>query len=1131
MEVPRLRELAGAAVVALLWPAGVAPAQRPMLARQMVTVASTAAAPAQQAQQALLGRVAKLEARQERLQDALVRLGQTSGVLIAFSPTRIPDALRVTCDCTRLTVGEALARLLDGLPFTYREVGEQVTVEPSEGRDAANRAAPLAERAAAGATALAPSAAEVLTEAPAAATLTGQVLEAGSGRPLAGAQIFLDGTTLGAMSGDDGRYRIVAVPAGPRLVRVRLIGYGALQRVVNVPADGAMEADFTLTKQALELDRVMVTGTAGRQEMRAQGATIASVSVGQVGELTPVKSVTDVISGRIPGVSVTQGSGVSGSGQQIRIRGASSISLSNEPLVYVDGIRIDTKQTSVAAGAVVNPLNDINPNEIESIEIVKGPAAATLYGADASAGVIQIITKRGVSGSGFRRTMSLGVTQLDPTFTPYSNFAACRAQDLATATLCNGRSVGDIVSDQPMMRYGLPNSGTQHAINGTIRGGGAKYGFFSSLGLDRETGLFPNNTYERLSARMNYNMQPTDQLRFELNLPVLRVAGDLPVTAGSSAGWTTGGMAGSPLTVGTTTDGWFGSNRTPNALAAVEHTINSVRLIPDVKLNWDPSGRFRNRVMLGADLSFVKSDQFFPKNSNGWYTATQNLGVIQENRRSLQRMTGSYLGTLDLALARGWNSTLSFGSELQAEVEDLTYALGNQLTTNAARSVSAAAQVSGGQSVTRDRRVGFFSQWEPNYRERVYLQFGLRADRFAAFGASAPWFMSPSARVSYVLSDEPFFHVDWVKSLRLRAAYGTTGRAPSAGASLQTFSAAPYLTGPSQVSSGIVPLNPGNLNLQAERGEEFETGVDASLFDERLALEATFFNKTTRNLLLRVPQPPSIGFQENPFENIGKVRNRGFELTARTKLITRQDFSWGVDLGANTLENEIVDLGGVAGFSSVRFGPVNSVREGRQVGAFYTNRIRRTDPAAGVAIVSDSLEYVGNLLPTFEGNVASTFTFFRRLRLYTQLDTKRDFHIYNATAAYRERNFGIAENWVRRNEILDADERLRRFGPYRTESGAAIGSGSVLEPYLEKADFVRLNEVSVIYQLPERVAKNVMRLESASITLSGRNLALWSSYTGFNPDVQNELDALAGRADFFTLPPPRRLGLRLDLTF
>ncbi len=961
--------------------------------------------------------------------------------------------------------------------------------------------------------------------------ITGTVVESTTRRPLVSAQVMVQGTGIGTITNARGQFILPNVPAGAVTVRVQLIGYAAAEQSVVVTAGQTTNIAFEIGQEALRLDEVVVTGTAGRQERRAQGAAITNLNVGQVAEVTPVQSVTEVLQGRIPGVSVGQGSGVLGSAQQIRVRGASSISLSNEPLIYVDGIRIDTRSTSLTAGAVVNPLNFLNPDEIESVEIVKGPAAATLYGADATAGVIQIITKRGAAGSQFRHTVSLSTSRSEGNFTPHRTFAACRAVDITTATsLCNGLAVGSIVSDQAMERYNIPRTGEQLGFTWTTRGGGERWGFFSSLGADTEQGILPNNHLDRLSARINFNAMPSQRMRLEFNFPIQRVTGDFPVTGGSSAGWTTGGMAGSPLTVGTPTDGWFGANRTPEAISAIENSLHTTRVIPDFKVNWDPTSWLVNRFTVGADIALSDRVQFYPKNDRSWYTAQQNRGQIQEDRQKLQRFTLNYLATATLPSFGAWGSSLSVGTEVQAEEEDLTYAFGNSLTTNAARSVSAAAQISGGQSVIQDRRVGFYAQWEPNLRERLYFQFGARADRFAAFGVEAPWFVSPSARVSYVLSDEPFWNVAAIPSLRLRAAFGTTGRAPVAGASLQTFSAGPYLIGPGTVASGIVPLNAGNPSLRAERGQELEVGLDAALFSERLGVELTLYNQVTRDLLLRVPQPPSLGFVENPYDNIGEVLNRGMELSLRGQLIATPRFGWDVQAGVNALRNEVVDLGGVASFESIRFG-VNRVAEGRQVGAYFTHRVRSVDAAAGHAIVSDTVEYFGNLLPTLEGNVSSTITMFTNFRIYGNLDWKRNVMQYNATDAYRERNFGVGERWVRRNEILTDEERLRRFGPYVTESGESIGVGSVLDVYLEPADILRLNELSLIYALPAGLARRTLRAQAASITLSGRNLAFWSPYTGFYPDVQNEFDAVAGRADFFTLPPSRRIGLRLDVTY
>jgi len=965
-----------------------------------------------------------------------------------------------------------------------------------------------------------------------AGSIVGRVVDAATQAPLQGAQVTVEGTTRSVNTGTDGRFEIAGVPPGEVSVRAMLLGYSSSVQRVTVAAARPSTVNFALAVQALGLDELVVTGTSGRQERRAQGATVASVRAEDVVDAAPVNNVAEILQGRVAGVSLTQGSGVSGSAQQIRIRGASSISLSNEPLIYVDGIRMDSRQVSVAAGAITSALNNINPEDIASIEIVKGPAAATLYGADASAGVIQIITKKGRQTGGFEQRVSVEYNVLDPNFTPLTNYAACRAQDVTRAgSLCEGLTVGAVVSDNPMKRYGLPNDGSLRKVSWSGRGGGDGYGIFASVGYDGEQGVFPNNEYERLTGRLNYNLTPSSKLSFGFNFPATLTRADFPITAGSSRGWTIGGMMGSPLTVGTPTDGWNASNRTPEAIAAIENTFSSVWFTPDVSLEYQPWSRFRNRVNVGVDVTRTQSFAFFPRNDRGWYSAQENLGQITENRRSLDRMTFKYLGSLEVPMTDSWQSSLSFGTEVLAEREDLTYAAGTGLTTNAARSVSAAAQVSGGQELFEDRRVGFFGQWEPGFREHLYFQFGLRADKFAAFGSAADWFLSPSARVSYVVSDAPYWNLpaSGISSLRLRAAYGTTGRAPTAGASLRTYSASPYVIGPNQVGSGVVPLNPGNERLRAERGEEFEGGMDAGFLDGRVSLELTYFNKVTRDLLLRVPEAPSLGFQEDAFQNIGEVLNRGVELAATARVLQTRNVDWELRAAGNTLHNEVMDLGGIAPFYSIRFN-VNRVAEGRQVGAYYTQRIRSVDTQTGRAIVSDTLEFVGNLLPTFEGNVSSTLTLMRNLRLFAHVDWKNNFSLYNATAVYRERNNALAENWVRRDEVLSAEERIRRFGPFVTADGTPVSATQVLESYIEPADFVRLNEVSLSYRLPVSVGRRV-GARSASVTLAGRNLVTWSDYSGFSPDVQNEFDAIAGRADFFTLAPPRRFAVSMDVEF
>jgi hypothetical protein len=204
--------------------------------------------------------------------------------------------------------------------------------------------------------------------------------------------------------------------------------------------------------------------------------------------------------------------------------------------------------------------------------------------------------------------------------------------------------------------------------------------------------------------------------------------------------------------------------------------------------------------------------------------------------------------------------------------------------------------------------------------------------------------------------------------------------------------------------------------------------------------------------------------------------------------------------------------------------------EGYQVGGYWSNRILDVNTSTGTAIVSDDLEYMGNLYPSLEGNVSSSITLFGHVRVYANVDFKQDFMQYNATAVYRERNFNIDEKWVRQDEVLSEEERLRRYGPYETASGSPVGASSVLEEFIEPADLIRLNEISVSFRLPDDIMSR-LPAQTGSLSISGRNLKVWSDYSGFYPDVQNEFDAIAGRADFYTLPPPRRFTMRLDFGF
>lgn len=1054
---------------------------------------------------------AKLVVEDVPLASALAGIRRASGVQLVFSPSLLPDH-HVSCFCEDRTVAEALNHVLAGTGFRYFKVGRQILIDlPSHART--------------------PDKPAVAAPAPARqGSVTGRITDGGTGAPIVSAQVHIAELNVGVLSQANGQYQLNDVPAGRHELRVEQIGYQTHVGEVVVTDGETTVYDVDMRQEAVALDELLVTGTAGRTERKAQGALIASVPAVDIVQQAPVTEVAHILQGRIAGVSMTKGSGVSGTGQQIRIRGLASISISNEPLVYIDGVRADSR---IGEGDV-SRLIDLDPSQIESIEVVKGPAAATLYGADASAGVIQILTKRGAVGAGFRHTLEAQFQSLEPGIDSWTNWGRCGDAhvDDPDLTRCYGQEPGTVVTDDPIGRFGVVRTGQVRSGAWTMEGGGEGYRAFTSLGWHEEEGTLPNNEFTRTSGRVNFSYFPAENIEIGTKLSVSRTQTSLPTTGGSGFGYTIAMFAGSPITIGGPQNGLRHPYLDFDAIGQIDHEQTVTRVVPALSVRYSPTSWFTNRLILGADASEMQRHVFYPRNDVGYYQRGRDEGEISEWRNIFRRFTLNYLGSFTHELGANWGSILSVGTEVLAESDDNTFAYGIGLTTNSANAVTSAAEVTGAQERSADRRIGLFAQWEPSYQDRLFFQLGARVDKFSAFGTDVDWFISPSVRVSYVATDEPRLRdllPEAVSSLRLRGAFGTTGRAPTSGAALTTFEPAPFVRDDGTAGSGMTPLNPGNAQLRAEKGREFEGGFDLGLLNDRIGLEYTYFHKTTTDLILQVPQAPSLGFSDLPYQNIGKVRNSGHELTLRALLIDGERFSWDVRTALNTLDNEVLDLGNVAPFGSIRFAGTNRVAEGFPVGAFFTHRIRSFDVENNRAIVSDTLEYLGNLLPSFEGNLSSTIQLPWNLSLYAHFDWKQDVMLYNTTAAFRDHSYANSEYAAQRDQI-PAEERLRRFGPFVSESGEEVNRALVLETYIEPADFVRLNEVSLSFDVPSRWLPGGTN-NRTMLQVGARNLHVWTDFTGLDPDVQNEFDAVAGRADFGSFPSGKRYSVRLVVGF
>jgi TonB-linked SusC/RagA family outer membrane protein len=980
-------------------------------------------------------------------------------------------------------------------------------------------------------------------------SVTGVITDRESKAPIEGARIVVTGTTLETQSNAKGEYRLVGLRAGVNQVGVLRIGYRAGADTVRVQANETATLNFELAKTVTTLQELVVTGTVGNQERRAQPAQVASVSATDIKENAVVNNVNDMLQSRVPGIAVNAASGTAGTNRTIRIRGASSISLSNQPIIFIDGVRFNEGTVNLGLnGQLTDRLNDINPDDIENIEVVKGPAAATLYGADASAGVIQIITKKGRAGTAsFQQTVRAEYGQADLNWTPPSNYGNCTASLIAANSpnpLCRGQALGTLVSDNPLAREGGIRTGADQLFGWTGRGGGQNYGYFLSASADRNIGTLPSNDFRRYSWRSNFNWIPNAKVTLEAGVSSILSKTVLPDNDNNIYGYLGGAMLGSPLTRRDdgvpSQNGWFGFNRGVDAIAAIQNELDTRRNILNATATYLPASWLKSRFTVGADLLNDEATRYFPKNSGTNYGGDLNLGSNTQTRIGIQRFTVDWINDANKSFGAEsqYQLNVSAGFQAIATRTDNLGATGQGFVTNSANVISNASTTSATGTRNEVRQYGWLSQLQLGIRDRIFIQAGARLDDFSAFGTGVEPILLPKVGVSWVLSDESWFPQNsFFSSFRGRVAYGTTGRAPGAGAALQTLQAAPYAVqqGASIVTSaGAVPFNPGNVDLKPERGVEYELGFDASFLNDRARVEFTYFNKTSLDLILQPQLPPSLGFQQNPFKNIGEVLNSGFEVGITGDMLRKRNFQWETRVNFNTLHNEIVDLGEVA-----PFGTLNRFTEGFQMGSFVSKRIKNINEATGVVTVADTFEVVGNALPTFEASWSNTFTLFRNFRISTLIDTKQDFLINNLTDFFRETQL-VRSNRRLDPTVLTARERLRRYGNQASGQPAFVqlnGQGTTVDQtrdaYLQPGDFIRFRELGVTYNVPPRLLQGFLGTRTASIGFAMQNVALWTDYEGADPEVVTDPTAAfgVGRQDFLTLPNPKRALLRLNISF
>ncbi|MDX1623920.1 MAG: TonB-dependent receptor [Gemmatimonadota bacterium] len=885
----------------------------------------------------------------------------------------------------------------------------------------------------------------------------GEIREQGSERPLSGVHVFVVGTRDGTVSDDSGRYRIQGVEPGDRRIRAELLGYGVDEALALVEPGETARADLVLVREYLRLDEMIVTGTVAGARAREVVHSVDRIDLDEI--LEPVATLDQLLMSRVPGVSVQPNSGLAGSGSQIRLRGNVSISLSNQPLVYVDGIRIRSDgypENLPRLGCrcrgpndTPSPLNDLNPADIERVEIVKGPAATTLYGTEAASGVIQIFTKRGEEGppvwnlridQGFDRVLEFG-TESKPFLglDPWLDDAAWRE------------------------RYAL-----------SVTGGGI-LDYHLSTSLDRSDGVLPNDRSRRFVVRANLDAEPHEDLSIRWSSSHAARSIENTAAGMNAHGLTFNVFRGDRNFVGGNSEESIAPLLEYDIGTEIDHTLLGLSVVHATTRS------FTNRLTLGYDRAASRMDQIRPA---GFVLAPDGVLYVEDWVNEI--LTAEYVGSLDLPLSGDLSTTISWGAQnVTSTVEsDAVHAEG--LPAGEAPTPGSAAFSHFTDSRVRVRNSGLFLQALLGYRDRYFLNGGLRVDGSTAFGEGLGLQSYPRIGVSYVLSEEPFWGEGWGR-IKLRASYGHAGRAPVEVDRLRTWAEVDF-----GGDRALLPDAIGNPRLGPERTAETEVGVEAAFFDGRIAAELNHYDQRTTDALLPVSPIPSLGFQEKQLTNVGELRNRGVEISLRGGLLRRRFIDWEAVLYLHTNHSQVTDLGGAAPLDL--YSGVGWILEDEPVPVLRGPRILNPHEIAEPVIEEDHLW--GPNLPTRTVGFHSTIQLPRGVRFHLRAEHVGGHYIYdnisNSLArrevlavcedAYRLRASGHSERLTAWERVwCDADRVPTNAGPFYP------------------ADFLRLRELTLEVPVPWAFLS-----ESSSIlTVSARNFWTWKNddFLLFDPEM------------------------------
>lgn len=992
-------------------------------------------------------------------------------------------------------------------------------------------------------------------------TVRGRVLDE-QGDAVPGAAVRVQDTNTATVVTDDGSYSLLLAP-GTYEIEASALGHRAVVQTVTLTADATETLDFTLAISAIQLEQVVASVEAGDVTRREMGTDIASVDVAQQLPNAAVSNVSELLNARVPNVTITQASGNVGSGSRIRVRGINSLTQSNNPLIIIDGVRgSNDTDVGINRGQTFSRFNDIDPSTIERIQVVKGPAALALYGSEAASGVIIVETKKGSAAADDMQVTAevqqgamWDVTDYPDRLADVTPFVTGMDDPVLDGWKVEQHpTTGQVfVVDNPFEDAGTSPFRTGRLSDANISVSGRNQGvsYFTSLGYEDSDGVLPSSDLERINFRANFQTAPTDNVSVTANSAYVTSTINLPKSGNNTSGFFRNAMSGLPYSsksddgrclatelLGSAPSVCGKDGNVEAGFDVIEGIIsreNLERFSGSLRIDYTPFPWLTSSALVGADIVDQVFNDAIPFDTDPSFAFAEG-GEFFRTRNLRRNVTADISSTASYQVNESVSGRTAIGAQyFQDELESIACE-GRIFVNNQADACDAGVSLRGFSDFLEKVEIGGYLQQHVNYNDYLFVTGAVRVDDNSALGSEEPAIVSPSVNASLVVSDLPMWNVapEKVSDLRLRAAWGTATQSPVAEAARRTFGVV-RLNRDGEILPGLSPENPGNPELGPERSSEIELGFDAGVLNGRFGLSFTYFNRVTTDAIVERPVPPSSGFADDQFVNLGELENKGFEASLNALLLDRDNLTWNAVLTMSSTKSTVTDLGDLDGFGGFW--------EGYAPAAYTSEVITHAERDANGDIIPESIEHaeptlangervVGQPTPTNEQSLFTTLTLFDNLQLSALFDRAAGHQLFSGTLSGQSTGSSVAENSAFGRLWAFRDEQLTPVEQATIEQDEEVGNHDTF--WIQDADFIKFREVKLSYDLPATLADR-FGVSNATLYVGGRNLYTWTDFPGLDPEVnqsgaRDEIDFndnIEGNA----LPPARTFFSGLRVTF